>query len=259
LLRKIWQPFYTAYGVVLFVCFTLVFALLISLAAIPGGAAARKRVWMLFNMWAYGYLYLMFMPPRKMNKPEHSDQNFVAVLNHQSYIDSVILFPAVPGYFRPLGKIEMTKIPLFGFVYRQIVLLVDRSSAHSRALSMKLMTRALRRECNVAIFPEGTFNETDVPVIKFYDGAFRMAIAAQQPILPILLPDTADRWQWTAWWKFSPGKNRIFYLPMVSTKGLTQDDLPELRERVRQMMGEALVELGVKKPEVLPANLVLND
>ena len=179
-----------------------------------------------------------------MNQPQTPDGYCVAVLNHQSYLDSVAIFPAVPGYFRPLGKKEIAKIPLFGFIYKQITLLVDRSSGHSRARSMKLMVRSLRREGHVAIFPEGTFNEThEEPMLRFYDGAFRLAIEAQAPILPILLPDTADRWNGVKLWKMTPGRNRVFYLPLVETTGLTQKDLPQLRDRVRERMAEAMQRL----------------
>jgi 1-acyl-sn-glycerol-3-phosphate acyltransferase len=138
----------------------------------------------------------------------------------------------------------MSKIPLFGFVYKQIVLMVNRESPHSRARSMRLMARALRNECSIAIFPEGTFNETEEPVKEFYDGAFRLAIAAGTPILPILLPDATKRWHWSAWWKLLPGAARVVYLEPILCEGLTQADVPALRERVKAIMAEELVRLN---------------
>lgn len=240
-MRRIGLLFYALYCAISFIATLLVATLVVAVLALPGNPASRRRIWAFLHGWARFYLAITFRRVQFLNAPEVPEGYYVAVLNHQSYLDSVVIFPAVPGYFRPLGKKEIGKVPLFGFIYRQITLLVDRSSAHSRARSMKLMVRALRRECNVAIFPEGTFNETpDEPMLRFYDGAFRLAIEAQSPILPVLMPDTNARWHGVKLWKMSPGRNRVLYLPLVETTGLSQQDLPELREKVRDIMIEAI-------------------
>ncbi len=243
-MRSVGLSLYAVYCAVSFVVTLPVAALVVALLSVSNNAASRRRIWVFLNGWARLYLWLTGRSVQYMNQPQTPEGYCVAVLNHQSYLDSVAIFPAVPGYFRPLGKKEIAKIPLFGFIYKQITLLVDRSSAHSRARSMKLMVRSLRREGHVAIFPEGTFNEThEEPMLRFYDGAFRLAIEAQAPILPILLPDTADRWNGVKLWKMTPGRNRVFYLPLVETTGLTQKDLPQLRDRVRERMAEAMQRL----------------
>lgn len=82
---------------------------------------------------------------------------------------------------------------------------------------------------------------------EFYDGAFRLAINAQVPILPLLFPDTVHRWHYSAWWKVWPGRNRAVFLHPVYVNGITTKDLPELREKVRQMMADKLVELTAEK------------
>lgn len=245
-MRKAALLLYFVYSAVLFVLTVPPATLVVALLAIPGNPAARRRIWRFLYGWAVFYLFFTGRWVRKMNAPSiPANEACVVVLNHQSYLDSLTIFPAVPGFFRPLGKKEIGKIPLFGFIYRQITLLVDRSSAHSRALSMKLMVRSLRKEGHVAIFPEGTFNEApnEEMMIRFYNGAFRLAIGAQSPILPILMPDTADRWHGVKFWKMSPGRNRVFYLPPIETTGLTQKDLGMLRDKVREIMAEKMREL----------------
>jgi 1-acyl-sn-glycerol-3-phosphate acyltransferase len=166
------------------------------------------------------------------------------VANHISYLDTVILFPALPGYFRALGKKEFSKVPLLGFLYRQIAIMVDRSSTESRAKSMKLMWRVLKRESDILIFPEGTFNETGAPLKSFYDGAFRLAITSQTPILPVVFPDTVKRWHYSGWWKLWPGRNRAIYLPAIAVTNLTMADLPTLKQQVYEAMEAELVKCG---------------
>ncbi len=245
-MRKVALLLYTVYCTLLFLATLPLAFFAVALLCIPGNPAARRRIWRFLRGWAVFYLHFTARGVQKMNAPAlPNNEACVVVLNHQSYLDSLAIFPAVPGFFRPLGKKEIGRIPLFGFIYRQITLLVDRSSAHSRARSMKLMVRCLRKEGHVAIFPEGTFNEKpqEVMMLRLYDGAFRLAIDAQSPILPILLPDTADRWHGVKLGKMSPGRNRVFYLPLVETTGLTQKDLPALREKVWTMMAEKMREL----------------
>ncbi len=238
--RIFFQPFYTAWAFASFTAGLLVVLPTVMVISIGNSPSARKAIWRVLYAWAVSWLWMLGMPPRKVG-PRPAPGRYVIVSNHASYLDPVIWFPAIPGYFRALGKKEFGKAPLFGLIYKQIVLMVDRSSSHSRARSMKLMSRTLRNECNIAIYPEGTFNESDAPLKEFYDGAFRLAITAQTPILPILLPDINRRWHWSGWWRLWPGRNRIVYLEAVPTAGLGQEDVPMLKEKVYRMMEAGLV------------------
>ena len=94
---------------------------------------------------------------------------------------------------RVLGKYEMVRYPVFGFIYRVAAILVDRSDATHRARSVRALKAAIKRGISIFIFPEGTFNETDKPLKEFYDGAFRTAIETQTPIKPILFVDNDER------------------------------------------------------------------
>lgn len=104
------------------------------------------------------------------------------------------------------------------------------------------MWRVLKNEGDIIIFPEGTFNETRQPLKEFYNGAFRLAITTQTPILPVIFPDTEDRWHYSGWWKIWPGKNRVVYLEPVEVAGLTIEQLPELKETTYNIM-----EAGLRK------------
>jgi 1-acyl-sn-glycerol-3-phosphate acyltransferase len=169
------------------------------------------------------------------------------VANHISYLDTLVIFPAIKGYFRPLGKKEIVKIPIVGFIYKQIVILVDRGSAQSRAKSMKLMWRVLKNEGNIVIFPEGTFNETGTALKDFYDGAFRLALTTGTDILPLLLPDTSERWHYSGWWKLWPGRNRVKFLEPVSVAGMTMADLAALKQETYRKMEAGLVAYAAER------------
>ncbi len=242
MLRRILHIIHATYMLLTFTASVLVAFPFFVLIGLMNNAQSRKMIWYIIHYWAMGWLWVSGMPLRRKG-PKPPPGRYVVVLNHISYLDAIMIFPALRNYFRPLGKKEMAHIPLMGFIYKQITLLVDRSNQHSRAKSMRLMYRTVRNEADIVIFPEGTFNETGAPLKSFYDGAFRLAINAQTPILPVLLPDTEKRWHYSAWWKTSPGRNRAVYLDPIPVDGLTLNDLPALKEKVYRVMEKELIRL----------------
>jgi 1-acyl-sn-glycerol-3-phosphate acyltransferase len=211
----------------------------IALVSLVNNTKGRKIIHLLIRCWSIVWLWLIGMPVKV--KGTFPEGRYIIVANHISYMDTLIIFPAISPYFRPLGKKEMSRVPLLGFIYKQIVILVDRSNAVSRALSMRLMWRVLRKEGNILIFPEGTFNETDDALKNFYDGAFRLALNTQTDILPLVLPDTVHRWHFSAWWKIWPGKNRAIFLKSVKVAGMQPDKVAELKQEVFSKMEAELM------------------
>ncbi len=235
MIRKIIQPFYTAYVIVTFVITILIAFPFFALLSVGRDAAARRGVHRAIRVWTVAWLWLIGMPVRTLGK-RPAGERYIIVANHISYMDTLVIFPAIKGYFRPLGKKEVGKIPVVGFIYKQVVIMVDRSSAASRAKSLRLLWRVVKHEGSIIIFPEGTFNETPAVLKDFYDGAFRLAINTHTPILPVILPDTAHRWHYSGWWKLWPGKNRAIFLDPIPVDGLTMDKLPQLKAQVFAVM-----------------------
>lgn len=238
--RKLVQPFYTAYVICIFVATLFLVLPFYLVLSIPNNKRCRKMMWQVSRVWATVWLWLVGMPVRQKGRIASPESRYVIVANHVSYLDPIVIFNVLPRYFRPLGKKELSRVPVFGFIYGQMALMVDRSSPHSRAKSMRLMWRALRHESSIFIYPEGTFNETEELMAAFFDGAFRLAINTGTPILPVLFPDTKARWHYSHWWKIWPGRNRAVFLDPVPVAGLVMADLPVLREQVRSLMAEGM-------------------
>jgi 1-acyl-sn-glycerol-3-phosphate acyltransferase len=243
---KIFQPFYSAWVVVTYIVCLLGAFPVIFIIGLWDKPHARKAIWYIVHYWAKGWLFFMGMPMKRIgNQP--TDEKYVYVANHISYLDTILIYAAIPYYFRTLAKKEMARIPIFGFVYKQIAVLVDRNTSEGRSKSMRLMWRVLKNECNIAVFPEGTFNETGQPLKNFYDGAFRLAINTQTPILPMIFPDTVHRWHYSTIFGLKPGRNRVVYLDPVSAAGMNMDDLPRLKQQVYDNMEAAMLQYSVPK------------
>lgn len=200
-------------------------------------------MWQLSRLWARVWLLATGMPVTTSGSWPGGDQQYVVVANHVSYLDPIVLFATIPFCFRPLAKYEISKAPLFGFIYARVAILVDRSNAKKKAESVHQLSQAIHRGHSISIYPEGTFNESSEPTKTFYDGAFRLAIEHQIPVLPVLFPDTSRRWHFSHWWNIWPGKNRACVLEPIPTNGMTLDDVKELREHVRTQMDAGLLAL----------------
>ena len=233
---------YCCYALLLFIAGMLLvvpFVVLFSLrGSVRGGNLIYKACWYWDRCWMtlIGIRHIMLPGP----EPDPGKQ-YVFVANHNSYLDiPLILFVVRRRAFRVLGKAEMRKVPIFGFIYSQAVIMVDRSNPEQRSKSARELISVLRQGISVFIFPEGTFNETHAPLKEFYDGAFRIAIETQTPVKPILFLDAYERMHYSSIFNLNPGGLRTVFLPEVSVEGLTMDDLQTLKERVFRMMEAGL-------------------
>ncbi len=185
--------------------------------------------------WGIRTHYIYEVPPQPANQ-------YIFVFNHISYVDIPLIMKAIrKQHFRVLGKAELAKIPIFGFLYRNAAVLVNRESAAARAKSVLQLKAVLRKGISIVISPEGTFNMTGQPLKEFYDGAFRIAIETQTPIKPILFLDAYSRMNYRSVFSLSPGRARIVYLDEIPVHGLTLQDVKSLKEKVYAIMEEKLI------------------
>jgi len=176
------------------------------------------------------------------DSPHNASRQYIFVANHISYLDAPIIVKTIRQPVRVLGKIEMSRIPFFGFIYRNAIITVDRSSTKNRARSVRILKSVLKKGISIFIFPEGTFNETGKPLKEFFDGAFRIAIETQTPVKPVLFMDGYNRMNFNSIFSLMPGRSRSVFLEAVSVEGLTLKDVNALKEEVQLRMSEKLIE-----------------
>ncbi|MDA3614857.1 lysophospholipid acyltransferase family protein [Polluticaenibacter yanchengensis] len=240
---KILRPFYLLYAYLMFIAGLLVIFPVVIVCVFLGQPTGGNIVIRLSRAWSDFWLFVIGIRQKHIVlEKDDADKNYVFIANHCSYMDIPVIFQAIRYHnFRVLGKYEMSKIPVFGTLYKLAVILVDRSSPEKRARSLKNLVSSLNKHISIFLFPEGTFNESDIPMAKFFDGAFRTAIETQTDIKPFLFLDTIHRMHFRSVFTITPGINRILHLPEVSVQGLTMQDLPALKERVHLLMSEAML------------------
>lgn len=195
------------------------------------------------RFWADVFFFLTGIKHENIYEEEHDPgKQYIFVSNHISYLDIPMMMKAIRHqHIRILGKSEMAKIPVFGFIYKQGVVLVNRESPKQRLKSVENLIFFLHKKISVFICPEGTFNITNQPLKEFYDGAFRIAIETQKPVRPILFLDTYDRLSYKSILSLNPGACRAVYLPATDTTGLTLKDVSSLRKKIYNQMEDGLI------------------
>jgi len=197
----------------------------------------------------------IYETPQELPGSSHDKQGAcIFVTNHISWLDSAIIMKAYRHPFRPLGKVEMGKVPVFGFIYRNAIVTVDRSNAANKANSVRILISLIKKGISVLVFPEGTFNMTTKPLKEFYDGAFRIAIETQTPIKPVLFLDAYRRMNYKTIFSMTPGRSRILYLEEIPVSSYTLADVGSLKSHVYGIMEKKLTEYdaGWRKPSKSP-------
>lgn len=241
-LKKIIQTIYCIYALTIFSLFAVLSAILLFFMLPFGTAKVANRIYKVCRYWAkIWYLLIGIQHEELFESTMPMNQPLIFVANHNSYMDipPIVLLQHQP--IRPLGKFEPSKIPIFGFVYKAVVVLVDRSSPAKRAQSVRALKATLQKNISIFIFPEGTFSMTNAqPLKSFYPGAFKLAIEMQVPIQPILMIDAVDRMHFESVFTLNPGKNSVVYLPIIEVQSYTIQDIEKLRDLVYQKMDEGL-------------------
>lgn len=199
------------------------------------------RLWAKFILFGMGFWYTIDRE-QKMQKGE----SYMLVANHTSMTDIMLMLAISRNPFVFVGKKELVKIPIFGFFYKRTCILVDRNSSKSRFEVFQRAQKRLQQGLSICIFPEGGVPEDEATLLdEFKDGAFRLAIEHQIPIVPMTFADNKKRFSFT-FLSGSPGIMRATVHKFISTRGLTLDDKKELKERTREVILNKLYEYRQK-------------
>lgn len=197
----------------------------------------------LVQWWSYLFFPLIGIRI-KVNHRFRPDpkQVYVFCANHFSYFDIPVFVYLIKNTFSFLGKNAMAKIPLFGYMYTKLHILVDRSDKNSRAAALNKAIRALQKGRSIAIFPEGGMISKHPPYVHhpLKDGAVKMAISQQVPLVPVSMMNNYLIFN-ERYFLLRPGTIHVTIHPPLSTQGLEVSDSADLNERLHQQIQGALL------------------
>lgn len=228
-LWRIW--FYILVTVPIILLFPILFLSIVSEKTYP-------QFFVLARLWARIILYGMgfhYEVEKEYELEKH--KSYMLVANHTSMMDVMLMLLLVKDNpFVFVGKKELVKIPIFGFFYKRTCIMVDRSSSKSRFAVFERAQKRINQGLSICIFPEGGVPDDETVLLdEFKDGAFRIAIEHQLPILPITFGDVKQRFSFT-FFSGSPGKMRIKIHKPIETKELGMEHKAEIKNKTRQVI-----------------------
>lgn len=171
---------------------------------------------------------------------------YVIICNHQSVLDISVVFMLFV-HFKWVAKIEMFRTPIVGWVLRmnQYVPIHrgDKDSAQQMAIACQ---KHLQRGSSVTMFPEGTRSE-DGNLRPFKEGAFRLALQAKVPLLPVVLDGTAQALPKHCVLLRRSQTILVRVLDEIPYESFSGNTPGELADRARNLMQQALRELRERK------------
>jgi 1-acyl-sn-glycerol-3-phosphate acyltransferase len=229
---------YTFYAALIFVT---LFILLLPFFCIPIIFKSRYQ-WtgVLNRIWAKIFFGLLFFKHKvELRFTPSSKGQYIFCPNHFSYLDIPTMgLNPINSIF--VGKNDMEKVPLFGWMYRKLHITVDRNSLKSKYSTIINSLKAVDEGKNLMIFPEGGMLTTEPPkMVRFKDGAFRVAIEKQIPIVPVTIP---FNWIILPDGSWTPKRRllKVIYHEPLETKGLTLEDIATLRQKTYEIIDQEL-------------------
>lgn len=200
------------------------------------------RIWAKCILFGMGFYY-------KVEKAQTLEphKSYMIVANHTSMADIMLMLAVIKNPFVFVGKKSLSKIPLFGFFYKRTCILVDRGCSRSRSEVFDLAQKRINQGLSICIFPEGGVPADESMLLdEFKDGAFRLAIDHQIPVVPITFADNKERFSYT-FFSGSPGIMRVKTHRFIPTLGMTLSDKSEIRNEVRSIIHSQLLEFQKQK------------
>lgn len=244
-MKNILQYIYTGWCGIMFVIPMIVF---LPFMAIPIIISRRllSITYFFIRVWVYWFGYTTGIIFKGHNKHiVKKDQSYIFVINHTSFLDAPAIPIAIPAPLVALGKKELSKIPIFGWLTGRWAIWVDRSDPESRKEGSAKLKEILKGGTSVLVAPEGTRNNTDEPLLPFRYGPFRLAVESQISIIPVIIHD-AGKLMKRGSLLLRPGRVNCYCLPEVSVEGKTEDDIEELTQSTYELMRNKILEMNTK-------------
>ncbi len=234
--RKIFGRIWAFWGLISFVISMLIFFIpFLLFAYFQPEPEKTKRFNRFSKVWMDVFLTLIGCPLTVKGKENFAPgETYIVVCNHNSLMDVPVSSPNIPGGNKTIAKIEISKMPVFGLLYKTGSVLVDRKSETSRRESFGKMKEVLNMGLHMCIYPEGTRNKTDQPLKSFHDGAFKLAISTQKAIIPALIFNSKKALPADLSFFLMPHPLSMHFLEPVAVQ--QTDTFESLKQRVFEIM-----------------------
>ena len=234
---KIFTILYSFYGLLVFSSLFIFFSipLLLGIWFKP----LKKMAYWAHHKIARTFFSLIFIPMKiRYEKGVDLKKQYVIIANHFSFIDIPAL-AALNIPFKFIGKMQVNNIPVLGYIFKNLHIMVDRDSKESRKQTYIDSFNSIDQGYSIGIFPEGGIKTEKVPTMApFKNGAFAMALEKKIPILPVSLLGAYKIMKGSFFINWSPCE--IVCHKPIYTDGYSSKDVDAFKEKCYNILQSEL-------------------
>jgi len=158
------------------------------------------------------------------------------ISNHVNLFDPFALYCAIPQFVRGWELESHFNIPIYGWLMKRFgnVPVPDVRRPSDLRRMWRLTRDAINGGTSLIVFPEAK-RTRDGRVDEFQDGAFRVAQQLEIPIVPVSIVGSIQHHR-TGHWMFWPATISVHLHDTIDTSGMSKEEVPGLRERVRGLV-----------------------
>lgn len=218
-LSLVWRGWFFLVFIVVFLLFTPLLFLFTAIIKNATIVSKLNRYWARLMLWFSGIFYLV-----EYEESLDKKEQYIFCPNHTSTLDIPLIAASIPVPILYMGKIELTKIPIFGYFFKQNSVIVDRSKKRGSYEAFLNASKKLDEGANICIFPEGGIPKANIFLKKFKNGPFRLSVDKKIKIVPISLPDNKKKFP-QEYFKGSPGIVRIkIHKPIIKDRDFGNEE-----------------------------------
>lgn len=243
------------YSIIFYVLFVLVFLLILPFHFL---LLQFKATWAhdlahrlnMFWGWMIMYPIGIWLVPKNRKKLDRKGV-YIFAPNHSSYLDIPICNVSILHSFRFVGKAELGSMPLFGYMFKRLHIPVNRESVKDAYRSLALSREKLESGRSVLFYPEGTIpDKRRVTLLRFKEGAFRLAIETGVPIVPMTILKADRALLDDQKWLLRPTRVTVIFHDPIPTEGMDPSQAGALKDQVFQLIYNTLKENGgLREPQ----------
>ena len=176
---------------------------------------------------------------------------YVIISNHTSMMDIMLMFIINEKPMVFVGKKELITLPVFGFIFSRLNIVVDRKDPNSRSKVIRQSIRNVKLGKSICIFPEGGVPDESIVLDEFLDGPFAIAILNKVPLITVTICGLKEILPYD-YYKGGPGQVEVYLNQILETERLNKTHILEIKETCYDLIHDQLKAYSWRKKQNWP-------
>lgn len=203
------------------------------------------RAYYFLRLWGKTVFYLSGLKlDLKKEDTKQIGQNYIIISNHTSMMDIMIMYILNPHPMVFVGKKELLNLPIFGFIFKHVSIVVDRKDPRSRRKVFREAQQHLEKGRSICIFPEGGVPDESVFLDEFLDGPFAISVLNKVPMVIYTIYGLKEILPYS-WYRGKPGTVKVCLNQIIPATQYGKKEIANFKSHCRDLIYNKLKEWEV--------------